>query len=131
MAKKGFYLFKDPLGTNAVKQGITGSWEPRLGVYQNSYSRKSHTACFNAVWVGGDTAINELEKVVKREYNRDIEMSGWGHSEWIDNHSLELIEAKVDEIIKGYCYKIVKVDQKFLPLTIDNMPEFKQHYGLK
>jgi hypothetical protein len=58
-------------------------------------------------------------------------MSGWGHSEWIDNHSLELIEAKVDEIIKGYCYKIVKVDQKFLPLTIDNMPEFKQHYGLK
>ena len=27
--------------------------------------------------------------------------------------------------------KIVKVDQKFLPLTIDNMLEFKQHYGLK
>ena len=67
MAKKGFYLFRDPLGTDAVKQGITGSWESRLGVYQNSYSRKSHTACFNAVWVGGDTAINELEKVVRAE----------------------------------------------------------------
>ncbi len=131
MAKKGFYIFKDPMGAKACKTGITGSFDARLGVYQNSYSRNSHTACFDQVYIGPETAINELEKAIKREFNRDIEMSGWGHTEWIDNHSLEEIEAKIDEVIEGHHYKIVKVDPKFLPLTIDNMFEFKNHYSLK
>jgi len=58
-------------------------------------------------------------------------MSGWGHTEWIDNHSLEEIEAKIDEVIEGHHYKITKVDPRFLPLTVDNMSEFKVYYGLK
>ena len=119
------------MGARACKTGITGSFDARLGVYQNSYSRKSHTACFDKVYIGPETAINELEKAVKREYLRDIEMSGWGHTEWIDNHSLEEIESKIDEIILGHHYKIQKVDAEFLPLTVDNISEFKTHYKLK
>ena len=131
MAKKGFYIFKDPMGARACKTGITGSFDARLGVYQNSYSRLSHTACFDRLYVGPETAINELEKAIKREYHRDIEMSGWGHTEWVNNRSIDEIEAKIDEVIAGHHYKIEKVDDAFLPLTINNMVEFKTHYKLK
>ena len=108
------------MGADDSKVGITGNPAVRLGVYQNSYSKKSHTACFDIVYIGPARVIGSLEKAVKQEFNWNIDLDGRGHSEWI-SQSYDIIETKVDEIIKGYCFKIKKIPKKFLPLTVDNL----------
>lgn len=123
--QKLFYIFKDPMGSLDSKVGITGNPEVRLGVYQNSYSKKSHTACFDVVYVGPARAIANLEKAVKQEFDWDIERDGRGHSEWV-SQTYTTIESKVDEIIKGYKFKVVKVPKKYLPLDMDNFEKFKE-----
>jgi hypothetical protein len=128
--KKLCYIFKDPMGSLDSKVGITGNPEVRLGVYQNSYSKKSHTAGFDVVYVGPARAISNLEKAVKQVLDMDIELDGRGHSEWV-SQTYTTIESKIDEIIKGYQFKVTKIEKQFLPLTVDNMERFKQHYGLE
>lgn len=125
--QKLFYIFKDPLGSLDSKVGITGHPEVRLGVYQNSYSKKSHTACFDVVYVGPALAIANLEKAVKQEFDWDIQMDGRGHSEWV-SQTYTTIESKIDKIIDGYKFKISKVPKKFLPLTVDNLENFLVNY---
>lgn len=121
--QKLFYIFKDPMGSGDSKIGITGSPYVRLGVYQNSYSKKSHTACFDTVYIGPARAIGSLEKVIKHEFQWEIELDGRGHSEWV-NQTYSNIESKIDEIIEGYRFKISKVPKKYLPLTVDNLEKF-------
>ena len=118
--QKLFYVFKDPMGSLDSKVGITGHPEVRLGVYQNSYSKKSHTACFDVVYVGPARAIANLEKAVKQEFDWDIQMDGRGHSEWV-SQTYTTIESKIDELIEGYKFKVTKVPKKFLPVTVDNL----------
>jgi hypothetical protein len=120
---KLFYIFKDPLGAPDSKVGITGNPEVRLGVYQNSYSRNSHMACFDTVYIGPARAIANLEKAVKQDFDWEIERDGRGHSEWVTMEH-NLIEDKVDKIIDGYKFKVKKVPKKFLPLTTDNLTDF-------
>lgn len=129
--QKGLYAFNDPMGSPDCKAGITGHFEVRLGVYQNSYSRNSHVACFDILYIGPARAIENLEKAIKQKYDWSIERDGRGHSEWISGHTAETLETEIDKIIDGYKFKVTKVDKKFLPLTVDNMQEFKQHYGLE
>ena len=121
--KKLFYIFKDPMGSGDSKPGITGSPAVRLGVYQNSYSRKSHTACFDVVYIGPGRVIGKLEDAVKKEFNWDIDRDGRGHSEWISQTHTTL-ETAVDQIIDGYKFKVTKVPKKYLPLTVDKLEEF-------
>lgn len=121
--RKLFYIFKDPMGSYDSKIGITGNPVVRLGVYQNSYSKKSHTACFDIVYIGPARAIANLEKAVKQEFDWDIELDGRGHSEWV-GMTYTTIEHRIDEIIDGYKFKVVKVPKKFLPLTVDNLDNF-------
>jgi hypothetical protein len=128
---KLFYGFQCPLGAPDSKIGITGHPEVRLGVYQNSYSRNSHIACLNVVYVGPAKAIANLEKVIKQRYDWSIERDGRGASEWVSNTSPADIEQLVDELIAGFKFKIVKVDKQFLSLTVDNMEEFKKFYNLE
>jgi Holliday junction resolvasome RuvABC endonuclease subunit len=59
----------------------------------------------------------------------DIELDGRGHSEWV-SQTYTTIESKIDEIIKGHQFKVVKIEKQFLPLTVDNMERFKQQHGL-
>jgi hypothetical protein len=118
--QKLFYIFKDPMGAKDSKVGITGSPAVRLGVYQNSYSKKSHTACFDVVYVGPARVIANLEKAVKQEFNWDIDRDGRGHSEWV-SQTFNDIEKTVDEIINGYRFKIKKIPKRYLPLTVDNL----------
>ena len=99
--QKLFYIFKDPMGAKDSKVGITGSPAVRLGVYQNSYSKKSHSACFDVVYIGPARVISNLEKVVKQEFNWDIDRDGRGHSEWISQTHTAL-ETAIDSIIDGY-----------------------------
>ena len=127
---KLFYIFNDPLGATDSKIGISGSPAVRLGVYQNSYSRNSHVACFNVVYIGPAKAIASLEKAVKQQFDWDIERDGRGSSEWIAGQSAEEIELKIDTIIAGYKFKIEKVDSKFLPLTVDDLEDFFKCYPL-
>lgn len=129
-AWKLFYIFQDPLGAPDSKIGITGHPDVRLGVYQNSYSRNSHVACFNVVYFGPATAIANLEKEVKKHFDWDIERDGRGASEWIGGLTASDIEKKIDEIIESFCFKVTKADTSMLPLTVDNLPEFLKQYGL-
>jgi T5orf172 domain len=118
--QKLFYVFKDPMGSLDSKVGITGNPTVRLGVYQNSYSKKSHTACFDVVYIGPARAIANLEKAVKQKFDWDIERDGRGHSEWV-SQTYATIESEVDEIINGYQFKVRKLPKKYLPLTVDNL----------
>jgi hypothetical protein len=126
---KLFYIFKDPMGSSDSKLGITGHPYVRFGVYQNSYSRKSHVACFDVVYIGPARVIGNLEKAAKQEFNWDIERDGRGNSEWV-SQTHTTIESKIDEIINGYKFKVVKVPKRFLPLTVDNLKEFLEYYKL-
>lgn len=121
--QKLFYIFKDPMGASDSKIGITGNPYVRLGVYQNSFSRRSHVACFDVVYIGPARAVNNLEKAVKIELDWDIEMDGRGHSEWVSRDYRD-IEHQIDEIIDGYKFKVTKISKKFLPMTVDNLKEF-------
>lgn len=120
---KLFYIFKDPMGSIDSKVGITSHPAVRLGSYQNSYSRKSHTACFDKVYIGPNRAVASLEKVIKQQFDWNIERDGRGHSEWV-SETYTSIESEIDEVIKGYKFKIQKVPKKYLPLTVDNLDKF-------
>lgn len=126
MKYKSLYIFEDPMGAEESKIGVTGNIEVRLGVYQNSYSKKSHTACFDVVYYGPDIAIDRLERVVKKEFDWQIERDGRGHSEWVSENYRE-IEKKIDELIKNYKFKVVKLPKRFLPLTVDNLTEAEEY----
>ena len=126
---KLFYIFKDPMGADESKVGITGHPAVRLGVYQNSYSRKSHVACFDVVYLGPSRAIANLEKAVKQTFDWHIERDGRGASEWIAQPHTA-IEQQIDELINGYQFKVTKVPKKFLPLSVDNLEEFLAHYNI-
>ena len=108
------------MGSIDSKVGITGNPEVRLGVYQNSYSHKSHTACFDVVYIGPSRVIGKLEEAVKKKFSWDIDKDGRGHSEWISQTHTTL-ETAVDQIINGYKFKVVKLPKKFLPLTADKI----------
>lgn len=125
-AYKIFYIFKDPFGGDEVKIGITGHPEVRIGSYQNSYSKKSHTACFDVAYFGPPGAIERLERAVKQTFSWHIERDGRGASEWI-NELHSSIETKIDELIEGYRFKIYKLPDRFLPLTVENWPEVQEY----
>lgn len=128
--QKLFYIFKDPMGASDSKVGITGNPAVRLGVYQNSYSKKSHTACFDVVYIGPARVVGSLEKAVKQEFNWDIDRDGRGHSEWV-SQTYSTLETAIDKIIDGYKFKVVKVPKKLLPLTVDNLKLLFDHYGIE
>ena len=96
------------MGSKDCKIGITSNPIVRLGVYQNSYSRKSHIARFDLVYIGSNRIISNLEKAVKNEFSWDIELDGRGHSEWISK-PYEMLESQIDKIINGYNFKVKKV----------------------
>jgi hypothetical protein len=125
---KGFYIFQCPLGAPDSKIGITGSWWARFSGYQNSYSKRSHTACFDLVYIGPARAIGLLEETIKKRYDWAIESDKGGESEWVSNHTVEDIEQIVDGLIAGFKFKITKVDRKWLPLSKNNLADFlKSH----
>jgi hypothetical protein len=125
---KLFYIFKCPLGAPDCKIGITGSWWSRLSGYQNSYSKKKHTACFDMVYIGPARAIGLLEETIKKRYDWAIDSDKGGESEWVSNHTVQDIEQIVDGLILGFKFKITKVDSQWLPLSKDNLVDFLKVY---
>jgi len=127
---KLFYVFGCPMGAPDVKVGITGHPAVRLGTYQIAYSRNSHVACFDRVYLGPARAIQSLEKAIKQRYDWNIERDGRGASEWVSNITPAEIEKLVDDLIDGYKFKIRKVPKKYLPLTVDNLEQFLADHQL-
>lgn len=132
MTLKVLYGFNCPFSKYtkriASKVGITGGAEVRLGVYQNSFSKDNHTACFDVVYVGPASAVDNLERAIKRIYDWHIDRTGRGHSEWVSGLAAEDISKMIDKLIKEDGYLLQKVDKKFLPLTVDNIDAFNQQY---
>jgi hypothetical protein len=127
MEGKLFYIFKDPLGARDVKVGITGSPAARLGNYQNSYSQNSHIACFDLVYYGPTNAVHGLEKAIKQNLSWDIERDGRGASEWISGYTVDDSRAVVEDLISGFRFKLKRIPKKFLPLTVNNLPELEKY----
>lgn len=117
---KWLYLFKDPLGSNDVKVGITGNPKVRLGAYQCAYSKKRHTACFDYVWEGPPKQIERLEKALKEKYKWDIASDKMGESEWVGDITIETLIEVITLEIKGWRFHIEPLDAEF-PLTTDNI----------
>jgi T5orf172 domain len=115
---KFVYIMKDPFGRPDLKIGKTGNPKIRLGVYQNSYSSKSHYAAFNKMWYGDNSVIDKLEASIKQQHDWDIELDGRGHSEWLYNVSVEDIEKSIDQIITDYKYKVKKIDESLMPINV-------------
>jgi hypothetical protein len=82
-------------------------------------------ACFDVVYYGPADAINDLEKAVKQRFDWDIERDGRGHSEWVSQTYTD-ISSEVDELIKGYRFKVKKLSKKYLPLTVDNLSKLEE-----
>lgn len=127
---KLFYVFGCPMGALDVKVGITGHPAVRLGTYQIAYSRNSHIACFDRVYIGPALAVENLEKAIKQRFDWHIERDGRGASEWVSNITPKEVEKLVDELIAGYKFKVQKVPKKYLPLTTDNLAVFLADHQL-
>lgn len=125
---KTLYGFSCPIGTaNDSKLGISGHEAVRLGVYQNSYSRKSHVACFNIAYTGPARVIERLERALKQEYNWQIARDGRGVSEWVSDTSPADLERMIDTLVNGHNFKVTKVPKKYLPITVDNLDEYLKY----
>jgi len=109
---KFLYLMKDPLGSADCKIGITGITRAmdRLGVYQNSYSARSHYATFNHLWYGKSNPISKLESVLKDTFGYAIMLEGRGYSEWIAEPE-DVILNKIAETIEDYHFHVYKIGQ--------------------
>lgn len=116
---KWLYAFKDPLGTDDVKIGITGNPKSRLGTYQCAYSAKKHRACFDVVWEGPDKQIEKLEQALKNMYNWNIESDKMGESEWVADIGFDEIVNEVEKTILGWRFKIARLPIEF-PITQDD-----------
>jgi len=117
-----FYIFPCPLGDNSCKIGLTTNARIRLEVYGMSYSNRKHTASFDSIYYGSPTAIINLEAAVKTHFYDYIEPSG-GRTEWVLDHSLSTVDQQVQNIINGHRFKIKKLPQHLLPLTLHNLNE--------
>jgi|TARA_B110000444_G_C18847380_1_gene603014 hypothetical protein len=103
---------KDPLGSGDCKIGITGVDRAidRLGVYQNSYSARSHYATFNHLWYGKSNPISKLESVLKDTFGYAIMLEGRGYSEWIAEPE-DVILNKIAETIEDYHFHVYEIGQ--------------------
>jgi hypothetical protein len=119
---KFLYLMKDPLGSGDCKIGITSmnSAKARLGVYQNSYSARSHYATFNHLWYGKANPISKLESVLKDTFGYAIMLEGRGYSEWIAEPE-ETILNKIAETIEDYHFHVYKIGQEINVHNIENV----------
>lgn len=108
---KLLYIMRDPFGLGGVKIGITGFKfaKIRLGTYQNSFPGKSHLATFNKIWYGKNTAISELERILKNQFDYAIELDGRGFTEWAYEDEA-VIEEAIKTTIQGYGFHVFPVD---------------------
>jgi len=94
----------------------------RLDVYGMSYSNRKYIARFDSVYYGSPIAVTNLEAAVKTHFYDYIE-SATGRTEWVLDHSLNAIEQQVQNIVNGHRFKVKKLPQHLLPVTVHNLNE--------
>ena len=119
---KLLYMMRDPFGKGGVKIGITGlkKAKMRLGTYQNSFPGKSHLATFDKLWYGKNTAVSELERVLKNQFDYAIELEGRGFTEWIYADE-SVIHNAIAETIEGYGFHVFPIDT--IGVTVNTIDE--------
>jgi hypothetical protein len=55
-------------------------------------------------------------------------LQGRGYTEWIENETVESMTSKIDEIVRGYGFKVKPVEQDLLPITVDNVKQVQDRY---
>lgn len=125
------YLMDNPHGGNSVKVGSSGLqvFLTRLGNYQQG-NGPDYTVLWPMCYIGEQSIINRLEERIKEILTHDRLESRLG--EWYENHSAETIIPKIDDIILGNHYKVKKLEDKFLPISYENMAKMRtkmlEHY---
>jgi D-tyrosyl-tRNA(Tyr) deacylase len=129
MAKKWFYIIKDPFGGPDHKIGITANPRVRVAAYQNAFSSRSHVARFDMVFEGPANHIDKLERALKEQFNMEIESDKAGHSEWVCDTPFEAIVAAVEECIAGNRFHIAKLNAPMPVLYTDLDNILGDQYG--
>lgn len=125
------YLMDNPHGGNSVKVGSSGLqvFLTRLGNYQQG-NGPDYTVLWPMCYIGEQSIINRLEERIKEILTHDRLESRLG--EWYENHTAETIIPKIDDIILGNHYKVKKLEDKFLPISYENMAKMRtkmlEHY---
>jgi len=96
------------------------SAKTRLGVYQNSYSARSHYATFNHLWYGKANPISKLESVLKDTFGYAIMLEGRGYSEWIAEPEHTILN-KIAETIEDYHFHVYKTEENVDVHNIDSV----------
>ena len=125
------YLMDNPHGGNSVKVGTSGLevFLTRFGNYQQG-NGPDYTVLWPMCYIGEQDIINRLEERIKEILKQDRLESRLG--EWYENYTAETIVLKIDDIIIGNHYKVRRLEDKFLPISYDNMSKMRtkmlEHY---
>lgn len=86
-----FYIKGNPCGPS-LKIGISAikHVDSRLGTYQNSFG-PDYEDRFEAVWVGPEADVRELERLLKIKYRAKIAGNKRGYTEWIQGVTLNAL----------------------------------------
>ena len=96
-----FYIKANPMGSS-LKIGISAMKHlgSRLGTYQNSFG-PDYEDRFEAIWVGPEQDVRELERLLKIKYRAKIAGSKRGLTEWIKDVPFNELVKDINVTITG------------------------------
>jgi hypothetical protein len=96
-----FYIKANPMGSS-LKIGISAMKHlgSRLGTYQNSFG-PDYEDRFEAIWVGPEQDVRELERLLKIKYRAKIAGSKRGLTEWIKGVPFDNLVKDINITITG------------------------------
>lgn len=112
MINYALYIKTSPLGENSVfKVGIFAlkHASSRLGTYQNSYG-PTYRERFEKVWVGPESEIRELERLLKIKFRNQIAGTTRGYTEWVQDISFEQLSSDINNHIQGLGIEVIEAE---------------------
>lgn len=102
-----FYIKGNPMGPS-LKIGISAikHVNSRIGTYQNSFG-PDYEDRFEAVWVGPEADVRELERLLKIKHRDNIAGNKRGYTEWIKNITLPDLIADIESTINGLGVEVI------------------------
>lgn len=129
MTAQLLYLMPDPHAKNWVKAGKSKlpTFQMRIGNYQQG-NGPNYKVTWPHCWIGEKTAVDNLERTIMTLFKEQRPLQGRGYTEWIENETVESMISKIDEIVRGYGFKVEPVEQDLLPITVDNVKQVQDRY---
>jgi len=127
--KQLLYLMPDPHSQSWVKVGKTKlpTFQMRIGNYQQG-NGPNYTVTWPYCWIGDLKVIDKLELEIKKLFDRNRPLRGRGYTEWVEGYSIVTIRPVIQDIIDGYGYLALPVDDDLLPITVDNVDDVQRRY---